>query len=95
MKEKQTTPQNLTVTLPEEIEIDRTYLNQCIKSILFGVAVGDALGVPVEFKSREEIRKNPVTDMVGYGTYNKPAGTWSDDSSLTFCLAEALTSDLI
>lgn len=93
MKEKQTTPQNLTVTLPEEIEIDRTYLNQCIKSILFGVAVGDALGVPVEFKSREEIRKNPVTDMVGYGTYNKPAGTWSDDSSLTFCLAEALTSD--
>lgn len=29
--------------------------------------------------------------MIGYGTYNLPAGTWSDDSSLTFCLAEALT----
>lgn len=29
--------------------------------------------------------------MVGYGTYNLPAGTFSDDSSLTFCLAEALT----
>jgi ADP-ribosylglycohydrolase len=28
--------------------------------------------------------------MIGYGTYNLPAGTWSDDSSLTFCLAEAL-----
>ena len=62
-----------------------------IKSALFGVAVGDALGVPVEFKSRETISKNPVTDMIGYGTYNLPAGTWSDDSSLTFCLAEALT----
>jgi len=62
-----------------------------IKSVLFGVAVGDALGVPVEFKSRQVIRKNPITDMIGYGTYNLPPGTFSDDSSLTFCLAEALT----
>lgn len=36
---------------------------------------------------------NPVTDMIGYGTYNLPPGTFSDDSSLTFCLAEALTQD--
>lgn len=64
-----------------------------MKSVLFGVAVGDALGVPVEFKSRETIKENPVTDMIGYGTYNLPAGTWSDDSSLTFCLAEALTQE--
>lgn len=67
------------------------YLNE-IKSVLFGVAVGDALGVPVEFRSRETIKKNPVTGMTGYGAYNQPAGTFSDDSSLTFCLAEALTS---
>lgn len=64
-----------------------------IKSALFGVAVGDALGVPVEFKSREEISINPVTEMIGYGTYNLPPGTWSDDSSLTFCLAEALSTE--
>ncbi|MBK9729852.1 MAG: ADP-ribosylglycohydrolase family protein [Chitinophagaceae bacterium] len=64
-----------------------------IKSVLFGVAVGDALGVPVEFHSRQTIRKNPVTDMIGYGTYNLPPGTFSDDSSLTFCLAEALTNE--
>jgi ADP-ribosylglycohydrolase len=62
-----------------------------IKSALFGVAVGDALGVPVELHSRETLRKKPVTDIIGYGTYNLPPGTWSDDSSLTFCLAEALT----
>ncbi len=67
--------------------------SQEIKSALLGVAVGDALGVPVEFNSRQTISKNPVTDMIGYGTYNLPAGTWSDDSSLTFCLAEALTQD--
>lgn len=40
----------------------------------------------------ETLRDNPVNDMVGYGTYNLPAGTWSDDSSLTFCLAESLCS---
>jgi hypothetical protein len=68
--------------------------SETIKSALFGVAVGDALGVPVEFNSRQKISNNPVTDMIGYGTYNLPAGTWSDDSSLTFCLAEALTKRL-
>ena len=57
-----------------------------IDSILFGVAVGDALGVPVEFTTREYLRSNPVTDMIGYGTYNQPKGTWSDDSTMTFCL---------
>ena len=64
-----------------------------VKSVLFGVAIGDALGVPVEFKSRRDIQKNPVIDMIGYGTHNQPAGTWSDDSSLTFCIAEALTQE--
>lgn len=61
--------------------------------VLFGVSIGDALGVPVEFKSRKEIAKNPITDMIGYGTYNLPPGTFSDDSSLTFCLAEGLTQE--
>lgn len=68
-------------------------LKSSIKSALFGVSIGDALGVPVEFKSRETISKNPVVDMIGFGTYNLPPGTFSDDSSLTFCLAEALTED--
>lgn len=64
------------------------------KDILFGVSVGDALGVPVEFTLRETIALNPITDMIGFGTYNLPAGTFSDDSSLTFCLAESLTQKL-
>ncbi len=62
-----------------------------IRALLFGVAVGDALGVPVEFRSRKTVRKNPVKEMTGYGSYNQPPGTFSDDSSLTFCLAEVLT----
>jgi ADP-ribosylglycohydrolase len=28
--------------------------------------------------------------MAGYGTYNQPPGTWSDDTSLTLCLADAM-----
>ena len=61
-----------------------------IKGGIFGVATGDALGVPYEFKSRAQMHAFPASDMVGFGTYNVPAGTWSDDSSLTFCLMEGL-----
>lgn len=57
---------------------------------LIGLCVGDALGVPVEFTSRAERIKSPVISMQGYGTWDVPPGTWSDDSSLTFCLAECL-----
>lgn len=57
---------------------------------LVGQAVGDALGVPVEFQSRESLDQNPVTGMRSDGSHNQPAGTWSDDSSLAFCLAESI-----
>jgi len=61
-----------------------------VKDALLGVAVGDAIGVPVEFKSRGYLKEHPVIGMQGYGTHFQPEGTWSDDSSLTFCLAEML-----
>ncbi|KQO29858.1 hypothetical protein ASF10_04940 [Flavobacterium sp. Leaf82] len=61
-----------------------------IESGLFGLAIGDALGVPVEFKSRISLKENPVTDMMGYMSWNQPPGTFSDDSSLAFCCAESL-----
>ncbi len=61
-----------------------------IYSALFGVAVGDALGVPVEFQDRELLARFPVTNMRENGSHAQPRGTWSDDSSLTFCLAESL-----
>jgi len=64
-----------------------------IKSILFGVSVGDALGVPVEFRNREYLTENPIREMIGNGTYNQPKGTWSDDSTMTFCLAESLLEE--
>ncbi len=59
---------------------------------IFGFVVGDALGVPLEFKSREKIKEDPVKEMRAYGTHNQYFGTWSDDSSLMLCLLESLTN---
>ena len=67
--------------------------NKKIADGILGLAIGDAIGVPVEFKSREELDASPVVDMRGYGAHYQPSGTWSDDSSLTFCMAEALLED--
>lgn len=61
-----------------------------VHAALFGLAIGDALGVPVEFKKRDELKERRVQDFEGYQTHNQPPGTFSDDSSLTFCLAESL-----
>lgn len=60
------------------------------KDGIFGLVVGDALGVPVEFSAREELKRYPVTGMRAYGTHNQPAGTWSDDSSMTFATLESI-----
>ena len=57
---------------------------------IMGVVLGDALGLPVQFLSREELDANPVTDMRGYGVFNLPKGSWSDDSSLTLATLESL-----
>ncbi|SDK82761.1 ADP-ribosylglycohydrolase [Catalinimonas alkaloidigena] len=60
------------------------------RAALLGTALGDALGVPVEGKSREALRSAPITEPMGNGVHQQPPGTWSDDSALTFCLAESL-----
>ena len=61
-----------------------------IKAVMLGHAVGDALGVPVEFCDREELDEAPVTDMMGYGTYDVPAGAWSDDTSMSLAAMASL-----
>ena len=61
-----------------------------LQGAVWGHAVGDALGVPVEFTSRHVLEKAPVVNMRGYGTHNQPPGTWSDDTSLMLCTLENL-----
>ena len=57
---------------------------------IMGVVIGDALGCPVQFESRDEVARHPVTGMRGYGTFNLPEGSWTDDSSLTIALLESI-----
>jgi len=61
-----------------------------VRSALYGSIVGDALGVPVESLTRKELSLRTVKSMFGYGRYNLPAGTWSDDSSMILCTMDAL-----
>ena len=75
-----------------------------IRRMVYGLAVGDAMGVPFEFKSREEIADWPLMELEGVATGNSrtvarqamhwthglPPGTWSDDTSLTLALMESL-----
>ncbi|MDR2672171.1 MAG: ADP-ribosylglycohydrolase family protein [Coriobacteriales bacterium] len=49
-----------------------------LKDAIYGFAVGDAIGVPYEFKERGTFK---AKGMVGYGTHDQPAGTWSDDTA--------------
>lgn len=67
-----------------------TELQTKFRNGIYGVATGDALGTPVQFCSREELRKYPITGMKDDGTYRLPAGTWSDDTSMSLALAESL-----
>lgn len=60
---------------------------------ILGLCVGDMLGVPVEFSSRRERDVDPVKEMRAYGTYSQPFGTWSDDTSLSLCLIDAIGKD--
>ncbi|MBC1604169.1 ADP-ribosylglycohydrolase family protein [Paenilisteria rocourtiae] len=61
----------------------RLNISKRLRPTLYGGIIGDAIGVPVEFMRRDTFF---VNDMTGYGTYNQPPGTWSDDTSLTLCL---------
>ena len=68
-----------------DIECKSLYLDG-----MMGLVVGDAIGVPVEFSSREEREQDPVKEMRGYGTYPVAKGSWSDDSSMALASLKAL-----
>ena len=57
-----------------------------------GLAIGDAMGVPVEFINRDILQKNPVNKMMGFGSHSVPKGTWSDDTSLTIASIDSINN---
>ena len=62
------------------------------RGILLGLTCGGALGRPVEFKSPSEMsaEHGQLDEMVGYGTWNQPAGTITDDTDQALCIARSL-----
>lgn len=58
--------------------------------VTVGFAIGDALGLPVKGQTQAELAASPVTGMKGYGTFNQPAGTYSDETGLTLAGLDAL-----
>ena len=62
------------------------------RGTLLGLAVGDALGGPLEFMESAAIVKKHgrVTDMIGGGWLSLPPGQWTDDTAMTIDLARSL-----
>lgn len=55
---------------------------------LLGLAVGNAVGTTLEFKSRDNYPF--LTDMIGGGPFGLKAGQWTDDTAMSIALAESL-----
>jgi ADP-ribosyl-[dinitrogen reductase] hydrolase len=55
---------------------------------LIGLAVGDAVGTTLEFKSRDSYPR--LTDMIGGGPFRLKPGEWTDDTSMALALADSL-----
>lgn len=58
-----------------------------LRAITYGLAVGDALGVPYEFMRRGTFK---CTGMAGHGTHDQLAGTWSDDTSMALATLDSI-----
>lgn len=67
-------------------------LRNRIAGALYGVAIGDALGAPLEFMSKDEIirKHGRVTDMIGGGWLNVKPGEVTDDTQMTLAVAEGI-----
>lgn len=55
---------------------------------LLGLAVGDALGAPVEFRPPGSFA--PLTDMISGGPFNLQRGQYTDDTAMALCVAESI-----
>ena len=63
-------------------------MNDRRRGALIGLAVGDALGAAVEFKSPGSFA--PVTGYRNGGPHRLEAGEWTDDTSMALALADSI-----
>lgn len=72
-------------------------MNDMLKGAIYGALIGDAVGVPYEFKAPHNIPPYDQIDMVPPDGYKRswskiPIGTYSDDGAQVLCLLEHLTT---
>lgn len=79
------------------MEIDNRILYNKIRGVIFGQAIGDALGLGTEFMSRKEVRRNYPTQLTSYNQIVRDAhrerwkqGEWTDDTDMMLCIANAI-----
>lgn len=63
--------------------------DKCLGALI-GLAVGDAVGTTLEFKSRDSYPK--LTEMIGGGPFKLQLGEWTDDTAMALALADSLIS---
>ena len=71
------------------MKVDDSYRDRA-RGMLVGLAVGDALGAPVEFLPASAI--TVIDDEIGdfHENLRLPKGVWTDDTEMTLCLADSL-----
>ena len=74
-----------TVELPQ----DEDRLRDTFRGVLLGLAVGDALGAPLEFQPARA-PGNYVVDMIGGGWQKLAPGEWTDDTQIALCTVDSL-----
>lgn len=75
--------------------MNKDKLKNAIKGALYGVAVGDALGAPLEFMSADQIKRRHglVTEMIGGGWLSVKPGEITDDTQMTLAVAEGIVAN--
>lgn len=74
----------------------RTYAENKVKGTLYGLAIGDAMGVTTEFLSQDSIKRTfkKRVDIIGKGCFNLYPGEVTDPTEMAFCVCEALKKSL-
>lgn len=82
------------------MKTDSEILYNKIRGVIFGQAIGDALGLGTEFMTRKEVLRNYPTQLVSYSQIVRDAhrrrwkqGDWTDDTDMMLCIANAIIAD--
>jgi len=71
-----------------QMKLAREELHDRCLGAMIGLAVGDAVGTTLEFKTRDDYTH--LVDMIGGGPFRLEAGQWTDDTSMALALADSL-----